>query len=373
MKFLIVTHVAHTIEQQQYYGYAPYVREMNIWLKYVDELIVVAPLESTKPTAIDSFYKHKNIDFRKVSHLSFTNLKNTISSIFKLPKILLEIVLAMKQSDHIHLRCPGNMGLLACIVQLFFPSKPKTAKYAGNWDLNSKQPWSYRLQKWILSNTFLTRNMEVLVYGEWPNQSRNIKSFFTATYAEKEKEVVEKTINPDAKIKLMFVGSLVEGKNPLYAIQLLEQLRQTNKNVVLDIYGEGVLRVSLENYIEVNNLEEYIVLHGNQNKEVLKKAYQYSHFVVLPSKSEGWPKVIAEGMFWGAVPLATAVSCISAMLDQGKRGLLLEMDLEKDMAAINQLINNPMDFESKSKAAMDWSGNYTLDFFENEIQKLLQA
>jgi len=371
MKFLIVTHVVHVKNNQQYFAYEPYVREMNIWLKYVDELIVVAPLENNKPTVIDRFYEHNNIDFRKVSVFSLTSFKNGIASVFKIPEIIFEIFKAMRQADHIHLRCPGNMGLLACIVQLFFPSKSKTAKYAGNWDSKSKQPWSYRLQKWILSNTFLTRNMQVLVYGEWPNQSRNIKSFFTATYVEKEKEVVRKAINPDAKIQLMFVGSLVEGKNPLYAIQLLEQLHQTNRNVFLDIYGEGVLKVSLENYIEVNNLEEYIVLHGNQNQEVLKKAYQQSHFVVLPSKSEGWPKAIAEGMFWGSVPLATSVSYIPDMLAQGKRGLLLEMDLEKDTAAINQLINNPMDLESKSEAAINWSRQYTTDFFEQQIKKLL--
>ena len=197
MKFLIVTHVVHVKNNQQYFAYEPYVREMNIWLKYVDEVIVVAPLEKDKPTVIDRFYEHNNIDFRKVPVFSLTSFKNGIASVFKIPEIIFEIFKAMRQADHIHLRCPGNMGLLACIVQLFFTSKPKTAKYAGNWDSNSKQPWSYRLQKMILSNTFLTRNMQVLVYGEWPNQSRNIKSFFTATYAEKEKEVVQKTINPD--------------------------------------------------------------------------------------------------------------------------------------------------------------------------------
>jgi hypothetical protein len=34
----------------------------------------------------------------------------------------------------------------------FFPNKPKTAKYAGNWDPKSKT-WTYMQQK-ILSNTF---------------------------------------------------------------------------------------------------------------------------------------------------------------------------------------------------------------------------
>jgi hypothetical protein len=48
---------------------------------------------------------------------------------------------------------------------------------------NLKKPWSYQLQQWILSNTFLTRNMKVLVYGVWDGQSQNIYPF-TASYSE---------------------------------------------------------------------------------------------------------------------------------------------------------------------------------------------
>jgi hypothetical protein len=31
-------------------------------------------------------------------------------------------------------------------------------------------------------------------------------------------------------------------------------------------------------------------------------------------------KAIAEGMFWGCIPVGTAVSCVPFMLDEGKRG-----------------------------------------------------
>ena len=113
-------------------------------------------------------------------------------------------------------------------------------------------------------------------------------------------------------------------------------------------------------------------MHGNQDAEVLKKAYQKGHFVVLPSKSEGWPKAVAEAMFWGAVPLSTPVSCVSNILDNGNRGILLQMNLEKDALKINELINNNTDFEKKSKAAINWSQDYTLELFETEIQKLLR-
>ncbi|MDP5200666.1 glycosyltransferase [Flavobacterium sp. DG2-3] len=370
MKFAIITHVNHIQHEIEYFGYAPYIHEMNIWLKYVDEVIIVAPLKIGRPTQIDISYQHKNIDFRKVPDFSFTNVKNIFSSIFKLPIIIWNIFSVIKAADHIHLRCPGNMGLIGCVIQIFFPKKRKTAKYAGNWDPKSKQPWTYKLQKYILNNTFLTKNIEVLAYGEWNGQSKNIKSFFTATYPESEKENIEKRRFEDG-VKFIFVGSLVTGKNPMYAIQLVEQLIKKGYNITLDLYGEGEQRFSLQTYFEKNNLKKQIILKGNQNKGILKEAFKQSHFVILPSKSEGWPKAIAEGMFWGALPIATAVSCVPFMLDYGKRGTLLHMDLEKDLEQLISIIKNEDDFRSKSQLAQKWSQNFTTELFETEIKTLL--
>ena len=186
MKICIITHVEHIKLDNQYYGYAPYIREMNIWLRYVDQVIIVAPIVNSELNPIYEKYNHSNIDFYKVVEFNVTSISNIIKTIFRLPKVFSAVYSAMNAADHIHLRCPGNMGLIGALVQIFFPRKKKTAKYAGNWDPKSKQPWSYRLQKWILSNTFLTRNMQVLVYGDWDNQTKNIKPFFTATYSEKE-------------------------------------------------------------------------------------------------------------------------------------------------------------------------------------------
>ena len=370
MKLVVITHVNHIQNNNQYFGYAPYVREMNIWLKYVDEVLVVGPLVKGNPTAIDIAYNHPEIDFRKVPNFNLTSFKNSIFSVFKFPIILWRIFWAMKAADHIHLRCPGNIGLLGCIVQVLFPNKIKTAKYAGNWDSASKQPWTYRLQKYILSSTFLTRNMQVLVYGNWKNQSKNIKPFFTATYSENEKETILKT-GFDSVFEFIFVGSLVSGKNPLYAIKLVEQIVKNGNKAILNLYGEGIERIILERYITENRLEEYVFLKGNHEQETIKKAYQKSHFVLLPSKSEGWPKAVAEAMFWGCVPLATKVSCVPFMLDYGNRGVLLEMNLEQDLNKITEIIKEENLFFDKSKLAAKWSQEYTTDVFESEIKKLL--
>lgn len=370
MKFTIITHVLHTKKQGQFFAYGPYVQEMNIWLNNVQKVEIVAPFQKNFPTVIDLNYEHNFIRFSKIKSFNAIGIWNKLYALFLIPKISFTIFKAMQSADHIHLRCPGNIGLLGCIVQILFPKKSKTAKYAGNWDPKAQQPVSYKIQKWILSNTFLTKNMRVLVYGEWPNQSKNIKPFFTASYSENEKEVVSPR-DLSSQITFLFVGTLSEGKQPLYAIQLVEKLILNGFDVRLEMFGEGIERKKIEAYIAKNNLRDTIILRGNKTKEELKVAYKKSHFLLLPSKSEGWPKVVAEAMFWGCVPIATPVSCVSNMLDNENRGLFLKMNLESDVKNIGNLISEQKIFHDKSKNASNWSRNYTLDRFETEIQKLL--
>lgn len=372
MKFAVITHVPHSKLGADFYAYAPYVREMNVWFKYVDEVIVVAPLEPFANDPIDMAYAHPNITFRKASRFNLLTSAGILKSLLQLPKISWQIFRAMQKADHIHLRCPGNMGLVGCFVQILFPGKLKTAKYAGNWDPNAKQPWSYKWQRKILSNTFLTKNMQVLVYGDWPNSTKNIKPFFTATYKESDK--VDTPLRAlSGEVRFLFVGTLSRGKRPLYAIEMVQRLRESGHRVVLDFYGEGAERGQMETYISNHNLSDVVKLHGNQREETVRKAYQSSHFLVLPSQSEGWPKVVAEAMFWGCFPLASGVSCVPYMLDHNNRGQLLTMNLATDLDALNALLSNPENYRHKISKSMEWSREYTLDLFENQIKALLKA
>ena len=371
MKFLILTHVQHKLTDGSVSAYAPYVKEMNIWLKHVDEVSIVAPKTSEIKNDIDLDYEHKTLNFNEIPSIEFTNTKKILSSLFKLPFICSVIFKACKKADHIHLRCPGNIGLIGCLVQICFPKKIKTAKYAGNWDPRAKQPLTYKFQKWLLSNTFFTKNITVLVYGNWKNQTKNIKSFFTATYNHEDRQI-PKTRNYSASLKFVFVGSLVEGKRPLFAIQIIEKLNTLGYDVVIDLYGDGVLKTDLETYVKKNNLGSKVKLFGNQKNEVIKDVLKEAHFLILASKSEGWPKAIAEAMFFGVIPIATSVSCVAFMLDYGKRGIIIKSNLEDALHVINIQLVARENLKMMSKKAADWSQNYTLDFFESKITKLIK-
>ncbi len=369
MRFLIISHAIHYKDNNKLFSYAPYVREMNVWLKYVDKVEIVAPFQNTKPTKIDLEYNYNEIKFSRIPKIDFITFLHSIVSLLVLPYILFKLFVACFRADHIHLRCPGNIGLLGCVVQLFFPRKTKTAKYAGNWDPKTIQPKSYRFQKWVLSNTFFTKNMNVLVYGNWKNQTKNIKSFFTASYLDDEK-ITFTTKDYSDELAFIFVGSLVEGKRPLFAIQLIGALQEKGISCKLDIFGDGVLKEKLQDYINENNVK-HIVLHGNQTKETIKDYLLKSHFSILASKSEGWPKALAEAMFFGVIPIATKISCVPYMLDYGKRGILIEAKLLSDVNTIEMALKNKKGLIDIARNAQLWSQQYTLDTFEKEIKTLL--
>lgn len=374
MRLLVISSAPIVQKDNQNHLYAPYEKEMQLWAKYADTIQFCCPIWREDKKLLIAPISFKVDAIVALQEFDITSFSNKLKAIPLAFVALVKIFKAMKQADHIHLRCPGNIALLACLVQILFPNKQKTAKYAGNWDPKSQQPWSYRLQKWILSNTFLTRNMQVLVYGEWEGSTNNVKSFFTATYSEDEvrKSTSEIRNLSDEVIRFLFVGTLSKGKQPLYVIQLVEELYKRGEKVILELYGEGVLRKDLEHYIAQNNLETIVALKGNQSKETVLKGYQNSHFLILPSKSEGWPKVVAEAMFWGCVPIASPVSCVSFMMGNGSRGIILKEQLHNDVSQIRNVLNNQEDYKKMALDGQTWSRQFTTDKFETEISKLLK-
>ncbi len=371
MRFGILTHATHKIYDQKIYAYEPYVREMNLWLKNVEETRIVAPYSKNVILPIETAYTTNYIALTKIPGFNILNFINVITTLFKLPYIIICIFRLFYWAEHIHIRCPGNIGLLGTIVQVFFPFKKKTVKYAGNWDPNSKQPFSYRLQKSILSNTFLTRNCKVLVYGEWEHQTKNIVPFFTASYSNKEITKID-TKSVTEPIKVLYVGSLTQNKRPLLTVNAVHQLIKKGYNIVLNIYGDGPEFEKIESYIVKNSLQEQVFLNGNQSKEIIKSAYQESHFLIFISKSEGWPKVVAEAMFWGCLPIVSEVSCVPYMIDTNKRGSLVGNSVDEIVHAVTTYLKDEAYYQESVKRAQKWSRQFTLDKFALEISHFIK-
>ena len=56
----------------------------------------------------------------------------------------------------------------------------------------------------------------------------------------------------------------------------------------------------------------------------LNKIYEKSHILILPTQSEGFPKVIDEAASYGCIPMVTNISPINQYIEHGNNGLLLD-------------------------------------------------
>ncbi len=371
MNFLIISEVVHKKNGRQVAAYAPYVKEMNLWVRHFEKVSILAPVSFGAPENLDLAINHPAIELVAVPFADYRKLGSAIRSFLQMPGIVYKMFRQMQKADHIHLRCPASISLLACFVQLFFPRKKKTAKYAGNWDWECQQPFSYRLQQHILQNSFLTRHMQVLVYGSWPGATRNLLPFFTASYATNEiVPLPAKSLAGKQKIWLAYVGTFSPNKRPLLAVKTVAELQKHGLDASLHMFGSGDEMQVVKDYISQQQLGQ-VVLHGDQPPAVVKNFLQKAHFLLFASRSEGWPKVVAEAMFWACVPITTAVSCVPQMLGNNQRGRLVLPEVDAMVDAVLWYVQHPDLYLQTSKDAAAWSQQYTLEKLDEEISRLV--
>jgi glycosyltransferase involved in cell wall biosynthesis len=118
------------------------------------------------------------------------------------------------------------------------------------------------------------------------------------------------------------VGGLNENKGCLILLQALNEINLNHKSIALHIVGDGHLKTVLEEL--ASKLEISVKFYGAIPKDEVTKIYEICHFIVLPSQSEGFPKVIGEGMNYGCVPIVSNVSCIGQYIEHSKNGFLIE-------------------------------------------------
>lgn len=114
---------------------------------------------------------------------------------------------------------------------------------------------------------------------------------------KEEKYIKKKSIDNKKELNIIFVGKLIDRKNPLILIKAVKKLRF---KVRLSIYGNGYLYKKINRDIKSNvdkNLN--IRLYGNVKNQDILKAMQNHDVLVLPSKFDGFGFVVYEAIKMG--------------------------------------------------------------------------
>src|SRR5665213_2516342 len=177
LRLLVVSHVTHFRFGGQLYAYGPYSQEIDLWADLFKELTIAAPCRNETPPGDCLPFTASNISMAPQMEVGGETFGAKIKLALATPFLAIGLAQAMGRSDAIHVRCPGNLGLLGAVIAPIF-SRRLVAKYAAQWCKSAADVWSNRWQKAILRSSWWRG--PVTVYGEWPDQPRHIIPFFTS-------------------------------------------------------------------------------------------------------------------------------------------------------------------------------------------------
>lgn len=125
--------------------------------------------------------------------------------------------------------------------------------------------------------------------------------------------------------KILHSARFSKEKNHIGMLEAFKIFHSKYPNTALYMLGDGKLRKNIEDYIEINSLNESVKLLGF--KDNIFDFLHDSDIITLPSHYEGFPMVLIEAMGTGLPIVAAAVGGIPDMLNENN-ALLVPVKVE---------------------------------------------
>lgn len=170
------------------------------------------------------------------------------------------------------------------------------------------------------------------------------------------------------KKRLISVGRLSQEKGFSDLLEIYKKLTLLHSDWCLDIIGDGPLKNKLQDYIDSNDLNDKVKLHGFRGKDYIDDLLHESSIYLMTSFTESFGIVLIEAMSHG-VPCIAFSSAEGAreLISDGTNGYLIDnRDYDAYIEKVDYLINNKDKRDLLGQEAYKSVKKYT----GNEVVKL---
>jgi len=367
MKLAIISHTPHYFKDGIITGWGPTVREINHLTEIFDEIYHIAPLHKEMSPESSVSYNSNKINFIPLKPYGGESFSDKFSIFSTARYNLNKIRIILEKVDWVQFRAPTAMGLYV-LPYLSLKNKPKKwVKYAGNWQMKDP-PLSYRFQKWWLERNFM--GSKVTINGQWKYQKPHILNFQNPCIDENElnkaKEIALKK-DFDNKLTICFAGTLTQNKGVGILMEALDKINDKENIKEVILAGDGIERKSYEETSAKLNLQ--VTFKGMLNRAGLEKVYEESHLIILPSESEGFPKVIAEAAAFGCVPVVSDISSIGQYFNEANGFLLKDISPDEVSAAIDLALTDRASLKKKSLNCLRVAELFTFENYNKNLKE----
>lgn len=269
----------------------------------------------------------------------------------------------------IHTRAPSVPALLVIVFSFFDSKRMYWHKYAGNW-ADPHPPVAFRLQNWLLRKLDKA-NVRITINGRWPGLHKGFLFMENPCLKSSYLEAIKREPNVRSyqdKVKVCFVGNLDPFKG---AMRLVNALLSENVISSIDsiwIVGDGYEKEGLEGIARTAPVPIHLCGYLSREK-IFTSIYSLCHIMVLPSETEGFPKVVSEAAAHQCIPVVTAVSSIDQYIQDGVNGFLLDDSSIESIKTtfVNKILTHP-NLADVANEAQRLSSQFTYERFHDRIQ-----
>ncbi len=309
-RLVIISHTEHYFDGVEIKGLGPTVNEINFLSDYWEEVIHVACFHKGEPPKSMLPYTRKNIKYKKLPTYGGKSILSKFLILFKLPIILLIIFRNLKGASEVQIRLPTAIGvfLLPLLSLRIYSNAFFWVKYAGAWK-SRDLPLSNHFQRFFISMNI--QRCPVTINGFYSDQPNHCFSFENPSLYDSDIQLGKEIASKKLFLKpftLLFVGRIEKEKGMSEIVQSLEKIPPGLVEKVHFI-GDGRGRGEYERECRRLNINTFF--HGFLSRTDIHEILKSSDFLLLPSYSEGFPKVISEAACFGVIPIVSDVGSIA--------------------------------------------------------------
>ncbi len=266
-----------------------------------------------------NFYRKGKIDISVITSISSWAKKNNIdliqSQLFMDNQIARISALLARLPVITSVR--GEIGPLLGPRKMWFEQKAQimSDKIVVNSD------W---LRRYLISNG--SDNKKIVVIHNGVDYSRLV--------SESNKSDLRKKYNIPVDDKVItIVARLHPMKDHMTFLDAVKTIKNSMPNITVLVVGDGVERSKLENYTGKLNMDDTVNFLGNVEDEI-SEIYRVTDLLMLTSQwGESFPNVILEAMFSKVPVVASDISAVDEIIDDGESGFLVN---SKDIDAFSK-------------------------------------
>lgn len=359
MKLAIISHTEHYIDSNgQIVGWGPTIREVNHLIHHFEEIWHIGVLKEGPAPPSSLPYNSDKIFFIPIPPFGGPKPLDKLRIISIIPSIISKINNTLNNVDVWQFRAPTGIGVFIIPYLSWFIRKKGWFKYAGNWIQNGP-PLGYGIQRFWLKKL---QRRPVTINGKWKLEPSHCIPFDNPCLDDDDLntgKLITSKKKFNGSIEICFVGRLEESKGINILLQSISKMNfERSEITAIHIVGDGVLMEKCQSYAIKSGLP--FIFHGFLPQQEVFSIYKRSHIFILPSFSEGFPKVLAEAVNFGCVPIVSNVSSIGQYIQSGYNGFLLtEISSESIINSLELALENRSTLKTISTKANQLSSLFT--------------